>query len=235
MPLRTAIDLVVAAGVPVPELVGRDSATAMDLLSVAELRPGAIESRPSPEPAGTVLEQNPVAGDQVALLSPVDLVIAAAVPVPDLLDLDDVGARELLAEVGLGLAAPRRKLSFKPGGTVLAQQPAPGSLVPLGTAVSVTVARHVPVEGVGAGLLTLLAASGLFVRTRVRRHRRDSAREEGGEAPGVEVHPHTDPGSQTLEADGEPSGDLEVRLRAVVDPGQQRIETPGSLFGGKRR
>jgi beta-lactam-binding protein with PASTA domain len=72
------VDLVVAAKilVPVPGVVGMQRQEALDRLSAAGLAGGIIKEQESDTPAGTVLEQQPIAGQLVARNTAVSLVIA---------------------------------------------------------------------------------------------------------------------------------------------------------------
>ena len=161
--------------------------------------------------------------------SPVDVVIAAAVPVPDVLGLDRTDADKRLTAAGLRHAVAGTKLSNRPSGTVLGQQPTSDSLVPLGTQVRLTVARHVPAKAVGGAILALVGGVGLIIRGR-RRGRQRSERQAGGQGPVVKVVSHFDSGSRKFEADHPPSLDVELRFRAVADEGERRIEAARPLL-----
>lgn len=79
-PKGTEINVTVSKGpetIPAPGLVGMQIANAVKTLTEAGLQQGSLTERPSDQAPGTVLEQNPVAGEPVAPGGTVDLVIAA--------------------------------------------------------------------------------------------------------------------------------------------------------------
>ena len=65
-----------------------------------------------------------------------DTVIAETVSVPDLVGVDEGGARSALEDVGLTVAGTEFRASRSPAGTVLATVPVFGSAVSRGTAVT---------------------------------------------------------------------------------------------------
>lgn len=60
----------------VPELVGQSVDDAVAALEEAGLALGDVEEDESDEPAGTVIESNPEAGEEVEQLTAVDLVVS---------------------------------------------------------------------------------------------------------------------------------------------------------------
>ena len=232
VPLETPVDLVVAMGVTVPALVGRDRLDARRELDRLRLGVGDITLRPDEEEPGTVIEQDPPAQTEVALGAPVDLVVSRWVAVPELVGRDTASADDIATDSLLDLAVVDRRLSFRPSGTVLEQEPEVGTEVPPGSPLRVVAARHVPPLLVGGvGLLTLLGIGGLLVRGRLRRKPGRRRRElHIGNKPQVHGFPDRAP---QMEADRDPRGDLEIRWRAIVDPGEQTIETPGPLIEGE--
>ena len=140
----TAVDFVVAAPVMVrvPNLLGRGERAADARLDRAELRRGETTTEESREPEGTVIDQEPGAGERAAVGSAVDLVVATPVTVrvPDLLGLDEAAVETLLASRELASGIVERQTSDRTSGTVLAQEPVPGTRVVLGTAVAFVLA-----------------------------------------------------------------------------------------------
>ena len=140
----TAVDLVVAAPVRVnvPNLLGRGERAAAARLGGAELRRGQTTTEESREPEGTVIAQEPGAGERAAIGSAVDLVVATLVTVrvPDLLGLDEAAVETLLAGRELIPGLVERQTSERTAGTVLAQEPVAGTRVVLGTAVAFALA-----------------------------------------------------------------------------------------------
>jgi serine/threonine-protein kinase len=79
------VNLMVSSGkrkVPVPSLVGRPLAQADEILSAAELRVGDIRFEQNNNPAeGTILAQEPLAGEETAAGDPVDLLVSTTLEV----------------------------------------------------------------------------------------------------------------------------------------------------------
>ena len=172
----SAVDLVIAAveTVEIPNLVGLPVDGARQVLGALRLVVGSETRQPSRvETEGTVLAQDPSAAVRFAVGSPVDLVVAepALVRVPEIVGLavDDVDGA--LTAAGLLAGAVEPRFSLAAGGAVLAQEPAAGAVVPVGTPVAIRVSRdRVTWAGpLGAGLV---AAAVLVGRARRRRRRR---------------------------------------------------------------
>ena len=164
VPRGTQVDVVVARGVEVPDVRGGDAAAASARLADARLGLGAVREEPSPGPMGTVLTQSPPPGAEVPLGSRVDVVVAQGVQVPDVVGATRADAGRRLGERALSLGRIVGQPSSEPLGTVLAQEPAAGSVVPLRTVVDVVLATGVAVpgvigRGVGAARTELEAAA----------------------------------------------------------------------------
>ena len=92
---------------------------------------------------GTIISQNPTAGQQVPVGQAVDVTFStgkAQVAVPNLVDLsspDD--ARDLLRQNNLLLGKVKEQNSDQPAGTVLSQDPPEGTMVDVGSQVSIKV------------------------------------------------------------------------------------------------
>lgn len=104
-------------------------------------------------PKGTIIGQDPAAGELIELGQAVNLIVSAGkdqTSVPDLVDLaSSEDARLALTEARLVLGKVTPKDSDKPEGTVIAQDPAPNTAVDIGTLVSITVSSgKVPVPNV---------------------------------------------------------------------------------------
>ena len=98
-------------------------------------------SRPD-DPLGVVTAQRPAAGTTVGVYSTVDVDIASAIqrPVPRLIGLADAAARATLAEAGFGTGVVSSREGASTPGTVVAQDPGPGSTWPSGGRVALTLA-----------------------------------------------------------------------------------------------
>jgi beta-lactam-binding protein with PASTA domain len=150
----------------VPAIVGLEVDAAQELLVAAGLVL-RVDARPPDlafDALGPILEQEPGAGVEVEAGSTVTAVVDALVAVPDLTGLDLDAAAQLLAALDLTLVVERespvlvpsafggehpadgaagRPATTGPPGTerVTGQTPAPGTLVPAGSTIVVTVTQ----------------------------------------------------------------------------------------------
>ena len=141
-----AVKLVVAAPptATVPNVVHEAIERALVILKNAGLTPGSQTSRETTEArAGTVLSQNPAAGEKVARGKGVDLVVVASplITVPDVVSKRVEEARSILKEAGLIPGqVTRREARAAPLGTVVEQKPQPGEKVAKNSRVELAVA-----------------------------------------------------------------------------------------------
>jgi serine/threonine-protein kinase len=140
----------------VPDLKGLAEPAARSALRERGLSTGqARQSESEQQAAGTIVRQNPRAGTALAPGCPVEITVAVAVPqveVPSFigLTLDEVKSRlpsgftGYLANFRLGTVTVRGHTDYKPG-TVIAQDPAPGTTVPRrpGTPINLVVAGQI--------------------------------------------------------------------------------------------
>jgi beta-lactam-binding protein with PASTA domain/tRNA A-37 threonylcarbamoyl transferase component Bud32 len=147
----STVTLIVSRGkekVAVPDVTGKTRDEAERLLRDAELASSVSEREDERAEPGTVLEQDPAAGTQVAKGRTVDLVVAKApadVPVPGVIDATERDAVRTLEDAGF-------KVSKQDGaattpdedGIVLEQDPAPETPRPKGSTVTITVGRFEP-------------------------------------------------------------------------------------------
>jgi beta-lactam-binding protein with PASTA domain len=226
VPPRTAVNVVVAPPVPelvtVPNLVGSDVDDVPGVLVSSGLVLGQTSGS-----GDIVRSQTPAAGVQVPRGSAVNVSVALNTPpeqlveVPDLADLTVDEVREALTAEGLVLGNEPDG-----AGVVESQTPAAGTLVPLESAVTVTLAEISPWPS--AATLTVLAvalivlAAALVLRAIrprrgprwVRAHVRaaaatavpsdqvevaDSRRDGSPPTCRVRLVPHADRGTQVLE------------------------------------
>ena len=148
VPPRAAVNLTVSTGVqrvPVPDLAGYDAALAGPLIVAAGLVIRAVDSTQAPVPRGVVVNTRPPAGATLRPGAGVTLVVSVGAPtitVPSLIGLTAPEADYELELVGLILGTSiRRTSSTGPSGTIIEQNPAPGTLGSPGTAINITVAR----------------------------------------------------------------------------------------------
>ena len=143
------VTIVVSKGpepVDVPALLLKSRSQAETALADAGLELGEVTTRATDKrPPGTVLEQDPVAGTSVAKGSAVDIVVAEApapqtIPMPDVVGNTAPAARQKLQSLGFPDPISQAVVDQEPDGTVIAQNPAPGTQVDPGrTPVTITV------------------------------------------------------------------------------------------------
>ncbi len=129
----------------VPSVLGMREEQAKAELDAAGLvlEIAAVRPTPGAEP-GTVVEQTPAEGEEVRLGAAVSVLLASADPtteVPDVRRLSVGAATDVLRSTSLALQVAGSRPSAERKGTVLTQEPLPGSRVPAGSVVSVVVSR----------------------------------------------------------------------------------------------
>ena len=141
------VDDIRFASVTVPNVVGRDEATARGVLEGRGLTLGAVERVESRVAEGRVLTQDPGAGARVEPGAPIAVGVAqlARVPVPDLVGRPESDVDRLLDRAELSRGQIRREESRRPPGTVVSHAPPADARVPIDTAVDVVVAVPVTV------------------------------------------------------------------------------------------
>lgn len=138
-PLETPAPVVVES-VLVPALAGT-RADAERMLHAVGLTLGEVTRVDSPWDADTVLRHEPQAGASVSQGSAVAVTVASGQNlVPSVMGLEVATARLRLREAGFALAASDEAL----GGAVREQNPAAGSIAPVGSEIVVTVAPRTP-------------------------------------------------------------------------------------------
>ncbi len=135
------------ATVAVPDVVGFDLEAARDILRVAGLRLGRMDSLVSPAEAGVIITTRPATGESRAPGTTVDLVVSrglADIRVPDLLGATREEARQRLESWGLKVGTivmrDRGRGPARPGG-VVEQRPAAGMLSARGGRVNLVISR----------------------------------------------------------------------------------------------
>ena len=133
---------------PVPSVVGLDLEAANRRLADQGLRPRHLEGADrfaEQVPAGRVLEQRPGAGRIAKRGGMVELVLSRGsrvVPVPDLVGTALPAAQVTLTVAGLGVGPLSHVYAEAPAGSVVAQEPVPGTTVGPGTAVRLFLAAE---------------------------------------------------------------------------------------------
>ena len=147
-PEGTKVTLISSAGpprVPVPDVANLDAGLAQSLVAAAGLTVSRVESVQADKATGLAMMTRPAAGTALAPGAGLILVVsrgAPTIPIPDLLGMASADARTRLELDGLQLGTvTRRRTGEASPGTVVAQQPAAGTLASPGTVVDIVVAR----------------------------------------------------------------------------------------------
>jgi beta-lactam-binding protein with PASTA domain len=128
--------------VEVPDVTGDSEDNARSALEGAGLRVGEITREQSGEAPGTVIEQSPAAGEQVDKGDAVDLTVAQATPIPDVVDLTEEEAQAELEEAGFEVTVRDEAITDPADeGIVLDQTPAAGEERRQGSRVTIVVGR----------------------------------------------------------------------------------------------
>ncbi len=144
-----SVNVTVSSGLEqatVPQLVALTSVDAARIaLQDANLQLGAIKEKNSQQPAGYVLSQDPAEGTQVDAATAVNITVSSGlVKVPKVTGSSEAQARSDLAQVGFDVQVVELQDGTVSSGTVLAQSPQSGELLPRGSVVTITVATSPP-------------------------------------------------------------------------------------------
>ena len=140
---RVDLVLAVKSVIKMPNVIGRSIDEAKALLREAGLAVPEVKDRKTNEKSpGIVLKQTPTPGVEVEPGQKVILEVAvnSGISVPNVVGEQLEKARALLAEKGLVVSTVGKKISDKPTGTVLEQDPMPGTEVEPGRKVGLVVA-----------------------------------------------------------------------------------------------
>jgi beta-lactam-binding protein with PASTA domain/predicted Ser/Thr protein kinase len=147
----STVTLVVSRGkeqAAVPDVVGKPRDEAERLLQDAGFKTSVSEQESEDEDPGTVLEQDPAAGTEVAKGGTVALVVAKApaeVPVPGVLDATEDEAKQALRDAGFKVRTEEAPVQTPDeDGIVVDQDPSPDTPRPKGSTVTITVGRFEP-------------------------------------------------------------------------------------------
>ncbi|MEV7996200.1 Stk1 family PASTA domain-containing Ser/Thr kinase [Streptomyces sp. NPDC086077] len=130
--------------VPVPNLVGQTEADARKLLTNSDLEVGTVTPKPcEEEKKGNVCSQDPQPKTQVDKNTVVNLVVSTGAPkvaLPNVIDKNVDTATQQLEEKGFKVETKTTE-SSSPEGTVLSQNPDPGTELEKGSTVTLEVAK----------------------------------------------------------------------------------------------
>ena len=144
-----SVNVTVSSGLEqatVPQLVALTSVeSARIALEDANLQLGTIKEKNSQQPAGYVLAQDPEEGTQVDAGTAIDITVSSGlVKVPKVVGSSEAQARSDLAQVGFDVQVVEIEDGSVSSGTVLAQSPQGGELLPRGSVVTITVSTSPP-------------------------------------------------------------------------------------------
>ncbi|WP_058234643.1 Stk1 family PASTA domain-containing Ser/Thr kinase [Devriesea agamarum] len=129
--------------VKVPDLSGKTSDQAQQMLAQAGLKIGTVKEEDSPgTKAGEVIRSEPAAGTQVQQGSQVNILIASGrIPVPNVVGQTQASAEATLKNAGLKVQVVQSQSSDETPGQVVAQNPdaSNGTTVKIGSTVQITV------------------------------------------------------------------------------------------------
>ena len=131
-----------SAEIDVPDVVGKSSIVAQQMLEDKNLRVKLVESNDDSVPAGQVISQYPEAGARVKEQRLVTITISKGgeeLTVPDLKSMSRSNAEEKLKKMGLKVGAVFEENAKEPAGTVINQDPRSGSKITKGQSVDITV------------------------------------------------------------------------------------------------
>jgi serine/threonine-protein kinase len=143
-----SVNVTVSSGLEqatVPQLIALTSVDAARIaLQDANLALGAIKEKNSQQPE-LCLNQDPAEGTQVDAGTAVDIIVSSGlVKVPKVTGSSEVQARSDLAQIGFDVQVVELQDGSVSSGTVLAQSPQSGELLPRGSVVTITVATSPP-------------------------------------------------------------------------------------------
>jgi beta-lactam-binding protein with PASTA domain len=150
VPTGSSVDLVVSLGQPqAPDVVDMNQADAnAAITAVDNLTVGAVTYEYNDVVAdGNVISQSPAAGTTVAVGSSIDLVVSLGQPqVPDVVDMNQADANTAITAVD-NLTVGTVTYEYNDvvaDGNVISQNPAAGTLVPIGSSVDLVVSLGQP-------------------------------------------------------------------------------------------
>src|SRR5262249_18282096 len=126
----------------VPNLVGDSRDEATRVISDARLKLGNVRQEESAKPTDQVIEQSLRPGSRVPVGQPIDITVAQAetTRVPNLMGDSRDEATPVISDARLKLGNVRQEESAKPTDQVIGQSLRPGSRVPVGQPINITVA-----------------------------------------------------------------------------------------------
>jgi beta-lactam-binding protein with PASTA domain/tRNA A-37 threonylcarbamoyl transferase component Bud32 len=217
---RVSDELADRQPVPVPSVVGIEEELATTKIEQADLKADVKRQADDEVPSGTVIDQSPPAGTRIAKGENVTIIVSTGilqVKVPKVAGKNVTEAIQILNDAQLE-AQTKEAFSGKDPGTVLSQDPKPGSSVNKGTTVVLRVSK---------GVETVTVPDVLF-------QTQDSATSEL-EAAGFTANPVTVPSNETAglvvaqSPDAGSTADKGATVEIDISEGPQLTEVPSVL------
>jgi beta-lactam-binding protein with PASTA domain len=198
---HTTVQVTISAGrgsAPVPEVQGLKQAAAEEALRKAGFNVKVAKQYSDDVPAGTVISSSPAQGQTLERGKTVTLTVSRGpqgVEVPKLTGLQQDAAEQQLSGAGLR-ADVTQKESDEAAGTVLSQDPQPGTKVAKNSTVELTVAKQKPaVPDVSSDHPTLQDAQSTLEQAGFKSRTRDQAASSPGEVGHV-IRQYPEPGTR---------------------------------------
>ncbi len=150
------IDLVIAKPeeTKVPNILGKTLEEAQSALEAAKLRTGRVDYEASGQPPNVVIKQSPEPNTAIPSNQTVDLTLSrgTSVRAPNLVGKEVKEAERMLKNLGLARGSISERPSTKEEGTVIGQDPSPGTEVERGRSIDVVTAtkKLEAVDGIGS-------------------------------------------------------------------------------------
>jgi beta-lactam-binding protein with PASTA domain len=144
----SSVNIVVALGALVPNVVGASQTAGTNTLTAAGLTVGSVTQQNNAAAAGTIISQSPASGTTVQPGSPVALAVSlgpALRTVPNVVNLTQAAATTAIQNAGLTLGAVTTAASATiVKGNVISSNPIAGASVAPGSAVAIVVSTGAP-------------------------------------------------------------------------------------------
>lgn len=150
------IDLIIAKPeeTKVPNILGKTLEEAQRALEAAKLRTGRVDYEASGQPPNIVIKQSPEPNTAVSSNETVDLTLSRGtrVKAPNLVGKEVREAERTLKNLGLARGSISKRPSTKEEGTVIGQDPSPGTEVEKGKSIDLVTAtkKLEAVDGIGS-------------------------------------------------------------------------------------
>jgi len=154
--IGSKIDLVIAKPeeTKVPNILGKTLEEAQSALEAAKLRTGRVDYEASGQPPNVVIKQSPEPNTAVPSNETVDLTLSrgTSVKAPNLVGKEVREAERTLKNLGLARGSISERPSTKEEGTVIGQDPSPGTEVERGKSINLVTAtkKLEAVDGIGS-------------------------------------------------------------------------------------